>query len=95
MGTPGTIGSDDSGQKTKLESVDHMEFVKERNEQFRVCQNNGKKAHSLICNHCNKAMQIQLENDSEFEEEVKGDPFKIMEMTKLKMCDPSKVKCHV
>ena len=41
-------------------------------------------------------MQIRLKNESKFEEEVKGDPFKIMVAMKLKMCDPSKVKCpHV
>ena len=44
-------------------------------------------------NHCNKAMQIGLENDSEFEDEVKGDPFKIMMAIKPKMCNPLKVKC--
>ena len=41
-------------------------------------------------------MQIRLKNNSKFEEEVKRDLFKIMTATKLKMCDPSKVKCpHV
>ena len=41
-------------------------------------------------------MQIGLENDSEFEEKVEGDPFKIMAAMKLKMHNPSKVKCpHV
>ena len=41
-------------------------------------------------------MQIGLENDSEFEEEVKGDSFKIMMAMKLKIHDPSKVQCpHV
>ena len=43
--------------------------------------------------HCNEAMQIRSENNSEFEEKVKGDPFKTMKAIKLKMCNPSKVKC--
>ena len=58
-----------------------------------MCQENAKKAHSLIHNCCNEAMQIRSENDSKFEEEVKGDPFKIVTAMKLKMHDPSKVKC--
>ena len=41
-----------------------------------------------MCGHCNKAMQMCLEDDR-----VKGDPFKMMEMIKSKMHDPSKVKC--
>ena len=78
---------------TLTESVDHTEFVKERNERFQVHKDNAKKAHSLIHGHCNKAMQMRLENDSEFKKEVKGDPFKMMKAMKLKMCDLSKVKC--
>ena len=38
-------------------------------------------------------MQIGLENDSEFEEKVKDDPFEMMKAIKLKMDNPSKVKC--
>ena len=37
-------------------------------------------------------MQTHLENDSDFKDEVKRDPFKMMEMIKLKMHDPLKVK---
>ena len=40
--------------------VEHKEFVKERNEQFRVCQDNSKKAHSLICDHCKKSNANQI-----------------------------------
>ena len=36
---------------------------------------------------------MRLENDGKFEKEVKGDPFKMMKAIKLKMHDPSKVKC--
>ena len=42
--------------------------------------------------HCNEAVQIRLENDSTFKEDVKGDPFKMMKAIKLKMCNPLKVK---
>ena len=66
--------------------------MKERNEQFWVHQDNAKKAHLPMFNCCNMAMQIGLENDSEFKDKIKGDPFKIMTATKLKMCNPSEVK---
>ena len=78
---------------TPTESVDHTEFVKEQNERFRVYKDNTKKAHSFICGHCDKAMQMRLENHSKFEKEVKGGPFKMMKAIKLKMHDPSKAKC--
>ena len=42
---------------------------------------------------CNKVMQIRSENDSDFDDKTKGNPFKMMKAMKLKMCDPSKVKC--
>ena len=42
---------------------------------------------------CNEATQLRLEKDSECEIKIKGDPFKTLEAIKLKMCDPSKVKC--
>ena len=48
-------------------------------------QDNSKKACSLICNFCNEAIQTRLENDSKFEEGIKGDPFKIMMPMKQKM----------
>ena len=34
-----------------------------------------------------------MENDTEFETKIKGDPFAMSEKIKLKMCNPSKVKC--
>ena len=37
--------------------------------------------------HCNKAMQMQLENDTECKTEIKGDLFAMSEKIKLKMCD--------
>ena len=37
-------------------------------------------------------MQMRSENDVKFENEVKGDPFKMMKAIKLKMHDPSKTK---
>ena len=39
-------------------------------------------------------MQMQWENDLDFEKEMKVDPFKLLKKMKLKMCDPLKVKCH-
>ena len=67
--------------------------MKERNERFGVYQDNGKKAHSQMHGCCNKVIQTHLENDSDFESEVKGDPFEMMEMTKPKMHHPSKIEC--
>ena len=78
---------------TPTETVDCTEFVKERNERFQVHKDNMKKVHSLTHGHCSKAMQTRLENDSKFKDEVKGDLFKMMKATKLKMHDLSKVKC--
>ena len=46
-----------------------------------------------MCGHCNETMQVRLENDGEFEKTVKEDPFATMKAIKLKMHDPSKVKC--
>ena len=83
----------DENKPTQLELVDYTKFTKDRNKRFRVQQDNSKKAHSSMHGCCNKAMQIRLENDSEFEEKVKGDPFKMMKAIKLKMHNPSKVKC--
>ena len=83
----------DENKPTQLELVRHTEFIKNQNERFRVYQDNVKKAYSLIYGCCNKAMQIRLENDSDFENTVKGDPFETMKAIKLKMHDPSKVKC--
>ena len=45
-----------------------------------------------MCGHCDKAMQTHFENDSDFETETKGDPFKMPEKIELKMHNPSKVK---
>ena len=86
-----TMAKQDSPMQVEL--IDHTEFVKERNERFTVHQDNGKKAHSSMCGHCNEAMQTHLENDGDFKNETKGDPFKMSEKIELKMCDPSKVKC--
>ena len=83
----------DGNSPTQMELVECTEFVKDGNERFHVCQDNSKKAHLLMCGHCNKVMQIRLENDSDFDDKVKGNPFKMMKAMKLKMCDPSKVKC--
>ena len=83
----------DSKNPTHLELVDCTKFTKDRNKRFRVCQDNSKKAHSLTHRQCNEGMQIRLENNSEFEEKVKGNPFKMMKAIKPKMHDPSKVKC--
>ena len=49
-------------------------------------------AHSLTHGHCNETMQSQLENETDFKGKINGDPFAMLEKTKLKMCDPSKVK---
>ena len=83
----------DGKNPTQLEMTDGTEFVKERNKRFGVCQDNAKKTHSLTHGCCNKAMQTHLKNESNFENKVKRDPFKTLEMIKLKMHDPSKVKC--
>ena len=46
-----------------------------------------------MCGHCNRAMQTQLENDTESEAKIKGDPFVASQKIKLKICDPLTVKC--
>ena len=38
-------------------------------------------------------MQTWLENDTDFKAKIKGDPFAMLEKIKLKICDPSKMKC--
>ena len=83
----------DPNKPTKTEETDYTKHVKEKNERFMVCLDNTKKAHSLLHGCCNEAMQTQLENDTEQETKIEGDPFVMPEKTKLKMCNPSKVKC--
>ena len=66
--------------------------MKEKNGRFRVHQDNCKKAFSMTHGFCNEAMQLRLEKDTVYKKDVKGNPFKTLEMIKLKMCDPSKAK---
>ena len=82
----------DASEPTPIELMEHTECAKEKNKRFRTCQDNCKKAFSMIHGFCNKAMQLRLEQDSKCKSEMKGDPFKTLEATKLKMHDPSKVK---
>ena len=85
-----------SRQLTKTEEMKCTEHVKEKNARFTVCPDNTKKAHSLMHGHCNETMQTQLENNTECETKIKRDPFVMPEKIKLKICNPSKVKCpHV
>ena len=58
-----------------------------------IHQDNSKKACLLMHGHFKKATQTSLENNSDFKNEMKGDPFKMSDKIKLKTCNPSKVKC--
>ena len=73
--------------------IQYKEEVREINERWRTYVDNKFKAYAYIFGQYNKPMQTRLENDSKFESEVKGDPFKMMKAIKLKIHDPSKVKC--
>ena len=77
---------------TQIELTECTKCAKEKNERFRMYQDNCKKSFSLTCGFCNEATQPRLEKDSSCESEMKGDPFKTLEAIKLKMHDPSKVK---
>ena len=43
---------------------------------------------------CNKAMKSRLEEMSNFDSEIRNDPFKLLDATKDKMCDPARAKCE-
>ena len=79
--TPVTLRDPD--KPTKSEEIEHTKHVKEKNERFTVCPDNTKKAHSLTHGHLHEAMQMQLENNTDFEGKMKGDPFTTPEKIEL------------
>ena len=83
----------DDNNPTQIELTECTEHAKEKNERFGSHQDNCEKAFSMTCGFCDKVTQPRLEKDGSHKSKMKGDPFKTLEAMKLKMCDPSKVKC--
>ena len=77
---------------TESELIDYKEAVCERNGPWRTYVDNKYKAYAYIFSLCNKAMQNQIENDTDFKSKVKNKLFELLKAIKSKMYDPSKVK---
>ena len=64
-------------------------------EKIETYNNNRERAYGLLWNRCNKAMQSKLENRSEFESKIKGNPIELLKAIKEHAMSFQETKWHI
>ncbi len=77
---------------TEYDMIEYKEVFRERREQKSILQDNEHKSYSLIMTMCTSTMQHRIESDSDFDSNIKDNPYSLLKAIKKKMFDPAKSK---
>ena len=69
-------------QEQKQYQLKYQQQLSSYTEKIETYNNNRERAYGLLWNRCNKAMQSKLENRSEFESKIKGNPIELLKAIK-------------
>ena len=84
-------GKDDKGNETltyqermtqKQYEMDYSQDLKTHTDKVETYMNNRERVAGLLWNRCNKAMQSKIENRSEYESKIKGNPIEMLKAIK-------------